>query len=341
MTIYDLDRMITVSEIPRGCTVALGFFDGVHLGHRMIIDTARREADLRGVNVAVWTISHGSAAFKTGRLALTDESERLELLRDAGAHYAAVSEFSDIKNMTGEEFVSRILKNELGASAAVCGYNYRFGKGASCGADELRLLCAACGIDVSVADAVTDGTGSAVSSTRIRALIADGEVEAGGILLGRPYGFSAKVIKGKRLGRKIGFPTANQLVPEGRLTPRSGVYAVSVELCEDGRRLILPGAANIGYCPTLTPEMLAEAGVDASVLDREGAAKEGYAVCETYVVGYDGDLYGRTLRVSFLKRLRGETAFDGIDELKAQIRRDAKEAERIHSEIYGSFSTQT
>jgi len=335
MTIYDLDLMSHVSEMPRGCVVALGFFDGVHLGHRMIIDTARREADLRGGEVAVWTISHESAAFKTGKLALTDEGERLALLRTAGAHFAAVSEFSDIRGMSGEEFVSRILKEELGASAVVCGYNYRFGKGASCGVDELRAFCDAVGISTRVADAVTDDTECPVSSTRIRSLISDGDVEAGGILLGRPYGFTAKVIRGKRLGRRLGFPTANQLVPEGRLTPRVGVYAVSAEFFDDGRRLVLPGAANIGYCPTLTDEMLREAGVDTSVIGRDGAAGDGYAVCETYIVGYDGDLYGKPVTVNFLKRLRGETVFAGIEELKDQIRRDAEEAEKIHSGIYG------
>lgn len=340
MTIYDLGSMTEVREIPRGCVIALGFFDGVHLGHRMIIDTARREADVRGGGVAVWTISQESGNYKTGRLALTDETERLMLLRDAGAHYAAVSEFQGIRGMTGEEFVSRVLKDSLGASEVVCGYNYRFGKGASCGVNELRELCTAHGIYVTVADAVSDDTERAISSTRIRGLIADGDVEEGGILLGRPYSFTSKIVRGKRLGRKLGFPTANQLIPEGRLTPKVGVYAVSVEFYEDGRRTVFPGAANIGYCPTLTEEVLSDAGISPCALGKGGAAGEGYAVCETYIVGYDGDLYGKDVKVSFLRRLRGEVAFSGIDSLKEQIGRDAAEASRIHGEIYGSFSVK-
>lgn len=340
MTIYDLGMMTEIREIPRGCVVALGFFDGVHLGHRMIIDTARRLSIVRDSGVAVWTISQESGSYKTGKLALTDETERLMLLREAGAHYAAVSDFQGIRGMTGEEFVVRILKDTLSASEVVCGYNYRFGKGASCGVEELRELCSEQGISVTVADAVTDDSESAVSSTRIRGLISDGEVAEGGILLGRPYSFTSKVIHGKRLGRRLGFPTANQLIPEGRLTPKVGVYAVSVEFFDDGRRKIFPGAANIGYCPTLTEEVLSETGISFDSVGRDGAAGTGYAVCETYIVGYNGNLYGKDVKISFLRRLRGEVAFNGIDALKEQIRRDAEAATKIHGEIFGSFSVK-
>ena len=340
MTIYDLGQMTAVRELPCGCVVALGFFDGVHLGHRMIIDTARREAEISGGSVAVWTISQESGNHKTGKLALTDGMERLSLLRDAGAQYAAVSDFADIRGMTGEEFVSLILKDALDVANVVCGYNYRFGKGATCGVSDLREMCYARGIEVTVADAVKDSEGCAVSSTRIRSMISAGEVEAGGLLLGRPYGFTSKVIRGKRLGRKLGFPTANQLVPEGRLTPKVGVYAVSAEFYENGKLEVFPGAANIGYCPTLTAEMLADAGIDKNTVGKGGAAGDGYAVCETYIVGYDGDLYGKEVKISFLRRLRGEVHFESIDSLKEQIGCDAGEASRIHREIYGLISVK-
>ena len=339
MTIYDLGTMTEIREMPRGCVVALGFFDGVHLGHRMIIDTARRLSEAQDGGVAVWTISQESGDYKTGRLALTDEEERLSLLRDAGANYAAVSAFSDIKEMTGEEFVSRILKDALGASEAVCGYNYRFGRGAVCGVAQLRELCVSRGIRVTAVDAVTDGGERAVSSTLIRGLIADGDVETGGILLGRPYSFTSKVLHGKHLGRRLGYPTANQLIP-GRLTPKRGVYAVSVEFLSEGVRTVFPGAANIGYCPTLTDEEISEAGVSPDAVGKGGAAGKGYAVCETYIVGYSGDLYGKDVKISFLRRLRGEKAFDGIGALKEQISLDAEAALHIHEEIYGSFSVK-
>ena len=341
MTIYNLDRMEVVDKIPRGCVTALGFFDGVHLGHRLIIDSARREADLRGVEVAVWTISHESGNYKTGNTALTNEAERLELLSLAGAHYAAVSDFSDIKGLSGEGFVKTILAEKLGVSAVACGYNYRFGNGALCTTDVLRRICSDMGIDVIVTEAVTDSMGDEISSTRIRNLISEGRVDEGDVLLGRPYGFTSRVLRGKRLGRKLGFPTANQLVPEGRLTPKTGVYAVTAEFYHDGVRKILPGVTNIGYCPTLTEEMLASEGVEADVLGKNGAAAEGYAVSETYIIGFDGDLYGEELKLSFLKRLRGEIAFDGIDALVKQIGADADRALEIYGEIYGFFYDQT
>ena len=267
---------------------------------------------------------------------LTDEEEKFSLLYAAGARFACVQEFSEVKGLTGEYFAENILKGTLRVSCVVCGFNFRFGNGASCGVAELAELGGRLGFDTVVLGPVTDGGDETVSSTRIRSLISAGDVENAALLLGRPYSFTAPVLRGKELGRRLGFPTANQVIPEGRLTPENGVYAVEAVFSLNGKRVSRPGAANVGYCPTLTEENLRRAEVAPSSLENDGAARAGRRVAETYILGFDGDLYGREVKISFLRRLRGEVKFDSVEELKAQIRSDARRAEMIFDEIYGT-----
>lgn len=322
--------MARSEKMPRGGVIALGFFDGVHLGHRYIIDSARREAEVRGAEVGVWMISTDSDGYKSGAPIITDEREKLSLLHAAGARWAAVYAFSELRDLNGESFVGDILKDALGASCVVCGFNFRFGKGAAWGVEELRAICERYGIDVISADGVTDASGECISSTRIRSLIASGEVESAALMLGRPYSFTSTVLSGKRLGRRLGFPTVNQVPEDGRLMPPPGVYAVCVEFTRDGVSDSYAGAANVGFCPTVS-----EAAVDAECLRNAGAARKGHAVCETYIADFAGDLYGADVTVRFLRRLRGETKFDSIGELTRQIGLDARESVRIYNEIYG------
>ena len=329
MTIFSLPTGAVVDRLPTGAVVALGYFDGVHLGHRAIIDTARREAEARDAVPAVWMISSEGGGYKRDSLEITCEEEKHALLYEAGARYAVVHDFPEVRGLTGEEFVRLVLKEELRVSCVVCGKNFRFGKGASVDSDGLRTLCDNAGIDTVVVPHVTDVCGDTVSSTKIRRLITDGDVEAADLMLGRPYSFTSTVLKGKRLGRTIGFPTINQVPKQGRLLPKNGVYAVCVEFFEGGVRRSYAGAANVGVCPTVA------SGVSEDVLAREGVACAERRVCETYIAGFDGELYGREVTVRFLRRLRGEKAFSGIDELKEQISRDAVAAAQIYNEIYG------
>ena len=240
-----------------------------------------------------------------------------------------VHDFPEVRGLAGEEFVRLVLKEALRVSCVVCGKNFRFGKGASVDSDGLRTLCDNVGIDTVVVPHVTDVCGDTVSSTKIRRLITDGDVEAADLMLGRPYSFTSTVLEGKRLGRTIGFPNINQVPKQGRLLPKNGVYAVCVEFFDGGVRRSYAGAANVGVCPTVASD------VSEDVLAREGVACAERRVCETYIAGFDGELYGREVTVRFLRRLRGEKAFSGIDELKEQISRDAVAAAQIYNEIYG------
>ena len=329
MTIFSLPAGDAVEKLPTGAVVALGYFDGVHLGHRAIIDTARREAEERGGCPGVWMISSRGGGYKKDSPRITCESEKYALLYEAGAKYAVVHAFSEVRGLSGEEFVRLVLKEALRVSCVVCGKNFRFGKGASMDSDALRTLCRDAGIDAVVVPHVTDVCGETVSSTKIRRLIAEGEAEAAGLMLGRPYSFTSPVLEGKRLGRTIGFPTINQVPAQGRLLPKNGVYAVCVEFVIDGVRRTFAGAANVGVCPTVASDVTDED------LERDGVACAERRVCETYIAGFGGELYGLDVTVRFLRRLRGEKAFSGIAELKEQISRDAMAAVQIYNEIYG------
>ncbi len=335
MIIYSLPSSAMSENLPSGAVIALGFFDGVHLGHRLIIDTARREADRRGAVPCVWMISSGDKEYKSGSPYLVCESEKSNLLYEAGARFAAVYDFSELRNLDGEHFVSEILKRELGASCVVCGFNFRFGKGASWDVCDLTRICMKHGIDVVVSDAVTDEAGECISSTRIRQLISEGEVAEAALMLGRPYSFTSTVLEGKRLGRRLGFPTVNQLPEDGRLMPKRGVYAVCAEFELDGKVYSYPGAANVGFCPTLARTEAVSTDANGTKPHSIGVASEGHAVCETYIADFSGDLYGKTVKIMFLERLRGETRFASVDELKAQIGNDAERAVKIYNEIYG------
>ncbi len=334
MIIYSLPEMSRQDGLPRGSVAALGFFDGVHTGHRVILETARLEAAARNCGFGVWTIAAGDEYYKQGAPLLTEKSEKARLLSLAGASFAAVSAFPEIRGLDGEAFVKQILKGVLKLSCVVCGYNFKFGHGAALGAEELKKICAEAGIDTVIAPPVTTSDGESISSTKIRAAITDGRMDEAEIMLGRPYSFTLPVLHGKKLGRLLGFPTANQRIPKSMPVPTVGVYAVAVTFEENGKEVILPGAANIGHCPTVDEVQLEKAGITPDVLRCEGAADKYHAVCETYIVGYSGDLYGKNLKISFLRRLRGETCFDGVEELKAQIKRDAEVAEKIFNKKY-------
>ena len=334
MTIYKLPDLTVQEKLPEGCVIALGYFDGVHLGHRRIIDTARLEAISRGVSCGVWLICSGDG-YKGGVSSLTDEAEKLLLAYEAGAEYAAVYDFSEIRGFSGESFVRDVLKGRLNVSCAVCGFNFRFGKGASMGVAELKTVGETYGMDTVITPEVDDDDGLCISSTRIRSLITKGGVSDAALLLGRPYFFTSRVLRGKRLGRKLGFPTANQQIPAGKVAPANGVYAVEVSFEENGEVFSYPGAANVGNCPTFDERTLREVDVAPEYLLNDGAASVEKKTCETYIIGYTGDLYGRCVRISFLEKLRDEEKFANIDNLIKQIKLDAERAESIFFEIYG------
>ena len=285
---------------PAGAVYAIGNFDGVHPGHRRLFDICREIADRFGCKVAALTFDglekDGGRLFTPG--------DRDMYLRDAGADFVCCENFSSIRNMTPEEFVEDYLVGRLSPSAVVCGEDFRFGKGAAGNSEMLAQLLSAHGILLRVAETViTDG--GAVSTSRIKNALLEGDAGYATMLLGRRYSFAYPVEEGKQLGRTIGAPTINQRFPEGLFIPRFGVYAGDVELSG----VVYPCVTNIGVRPTVD----------------DGD----FVTAESYIIGYNGELYGETVRVSLTEYIRGEMKFESVDALGAQIAEDAKAAEEI------------
>lgn len=297
-------RNLAPSE--QDCAVALGNFDGLHLGHRKVISLAVKE-EANGLAPTVLTFAEnplcGLGGDPGGRL--LPEGEKIRLLEEFGVRQLYILEFAAVRDMTAEDFVDRVLAGMCRAGQVCCGFNFTFGRGGRAGSDTLKKLCEARGIRTEIAGAVLSG-GTPVSSTRIRGLIENGRVDEAAELLGRPFGYCSEVLPGRQLGRKLGTPTLNQAVPEGYVLPRFGVYATWVTL-EGGKRYV--GVTNVGVKPTV--------GSDA-------------VLAETWMPDYTGpDLYGTTVRVSLLKFLRPEHKFQGLAELREEILKNGAQARVI------------
>ncbi len=283
-----------------GTSLALGNFDGVHIGHRAVIgeavQMARRWGLLPG---AVVFQEHPQKALRGQAPArLCDDQMRLRAFEAAGAKAVCVIDFEEVMSLTPEAFVEQILVCRLHARALSCGYDYRFGGGCTGDAGRLRELCLCHGIRFSMAEEVDFG-GLPVSSTRIRAALEQGRTEEANAMLGRPFCYDFTVVGGDRRGRKLGAPTINQFFPEGFVVPKFGVYA-SKTLVEGQYH---PSVTNIGLRPTIGTQSLRS---------------------ETYIMDFSGDLYGRKIEVSLMHFLRGEVCFDSLDALRAQIAADAR-----------------
>lgn len=291
-----------VSDFPSESIVCLGNFDGVHLGHRALLESAKeiRARSKDGVSCAVLCFRAPSTDFlgaeKTPRLCTP--GQKLDLFRECGMDYAFLIDFPEIRSLSPEEFAAQVLRDACHATAAVCGFNYRFGKDGVGTSETLKRILDA---EVAVQDEVCID-GATVSSTRIRKLLLNGRAKAAAKLLSRPYAIRAEVIHGKALGKNWGFPTLNQNFPPDMLIPRHGVYITDCEI--DGHHL--RGVSNVGSHPTV---------------DSAAAVN-----CETYLLDFDGDVYGKTVTVSFLEYLRPEQRFDSEETLKIQIARDIQAA---------------
>ena len=295
MTIYKLPERTVTERLDRRLAVALGNFDGVHRGHRQLLTAVREEAARLGCASAVWTFT--SLAKEGAIPALTTPEEKLRVIADAGVDYAVLEDFEAVRHLTPTAFAEGYLADRLGCAAAVCGFNFRFGKDGAGDAAVLTACLARRGIPVSVVDPVADA-GGIVSSTRIRSAVTAGDMETAASLLGRPFSIRFPVVHGHRLGHTIGVPTINQEFPEGHIRPGRGIYACVCTV--DGRSWA--AVANVGARPTVS--------------------NSGRVNCETHILDYDGDLYGKAVRVSFLHRLRDEQRFSDVDALQERIRQD-------------------
>lgn len=288
MRCLDLDRNAECT-FPASSAIALGNFDGVHVGHRALFAALGDDMPR-----AVFTFSD---LRREGLICTLDE--RLALIHSCGVRYALVCDFAEVRSLSPERFAD-LLFCDLGVRRAVCGYNFTFGDGGRATAQTLGELAHERGATAVRVDAV-ELDGGTVSSTRIRALIRSGDMSTAARLLGRPYGLTLPVVHGKQLGRTMGYPTVNQLIPDCLEVPRFGVYA-SRCLVRGGR---FDAVTNVGVRPTVDGESLS---------------------AETHIFGFSDDLYGEEVRLELCAFLRDERRFSSVGELFSQIARDAEQA---------------
>ncbi len=288
--------------------VALGNFDGVHLGHQVVLRRAVEEGRRRGVRVVAATFDPHPRAVLGPRvqpkLLTTLELRREALLRYGADEVRAIRFDEEFSKKSPEEFVREVLVGEIGAVAVVVGENFRFGHRAAGDLEELERLMRSLGAEAYSVLVRSGDEKAGISSTRIRELVAGGEVEEAAKLLGRPYLLRGEVIVGDRRGRSIGFPTANVVPDPAVVVPPRGVYAGFVRVGE----VVHPACTNVGVAPTF---------------------ERGKSRVEAYLIDFEGDLYERVVDVSFVRRIRAEKRFSGVDQLKEQIARDVEEARRI------------
>lgn len=311
MRIYRSYRRLAAEA--RGAVAAIGNFDGLHLGHRVVIEAARRIAADKRAPAAVLTFEpHPRMVFRPDepQFRLTPFREKATLLAEMGLDLMLVPRFDRrFSSITADAFVRDVLVAGLGLRHVVCGADFVFGKGRAGDVAMLEKLAPALGLGVTVIDPVGDGE-TVYSSTNIRELLKAGDPRGAARLMGRPYEIIGKVHRGEQIGRRLGFPTAN--VDHGNyLAPATGVYAVRAALADEGThsaRRWIDGVANFGRRPTV------------------GGVK---LLLEVHLFEFAGDLYGHRLRVRFVEYIRPERRFDSLDALKAQIAADAREAQRI------------
>jgi riboflavin kinase/FMN adenylyltransferase len=286
--------------------VTMGVFDGVHLGHRMLLKRVVEEAEKSGTDSVAVTFDPHPRMVLTGNPGhlrfLTDIDERIELLSETGIGHLVIIPFTrELSRMTASEFVESILCRQLKASHLISGFNHHFGRRHK--GDSNTIIECSHRIDFRVTkEKAFRLEGELVSSSLIRKLLDGGNVKKAASLLGYDYFLRGKVISGRRIGRNIGFPTAN-IVPhnEHKLIPSSGVYAVNVSVDDDTAKHI--AMLNIGRRPTIKDN-------------------DGISTIEVHIIDFESDLYGKSVTIRFHDRLRDEMKFESIDALAAQLARD-------------------
>lgn len=286
--------------------IALGYFDGLHSAHKAVINEAVNCSRDGFIPAVLLFDAHPRNVISQADVSFLLQTEKRDkMLEDIGVQPMYIS-FSDIREMSPEEFVRDVLVKKFNAGALCCGFNYRFGKNGTGDAGLLKDLTQIYGIKLTVCPRFTID-GEEVSSTKIRKAVSCGDIELANRMLGYPFMYSSEIFTGDRRGRLLGAPTINQFLPEGLTVPRFGVYASMVYF--DGFEY--SGVTNIGLRPTF----------------------DGVSVrSETYILGFSGDLYGKNVEVHLHKFIRGERKFADADALKAQISQDVKAADLYFSE---------
>ena len=299
----------------QGSVVTIGAFDGVHQGHRRVLQLVRELADARGLDAVCVTFDQHPARVvrpESAPLLLTGLEHKVELLAGTDlVDLVAVLHFDAGRAQeSAEEFVREVLVDRLGARMVVVGADFHFGRGRGGNVAMLDAVGADLGFEVLGLGLVAppdDETHEAYSSTRIRGLLAAGDVAAATAMLGRPHEVRGVVGHGDRRGRELGFPTANVLVDDAILLPADGIYAGTLTGADGVER---PSAMSLGRRPTFYTD-------------------QGYSLLEVHVLDFDGDLYDEPVAVRFVERLRGEERFDSVETLIAQMTRDCDRAREI------------
>jgi riboflavin kinase/FMN adenylyltransferase len=288
----------------KGCAVTIGFFDGVHRGHRYLLQQLEELAAMNNLlPICVTFDRHPRTVVMNDFIPslLTTQEEKQNLLSKAFNGKVVVLPFTEeLSVLTAKEFMQQVLREKLNAEILLMGYNHRFGHGGGT-QEEYAAWGKETGIKVCVAKALN---GEKVSSSRIRSLISNGDIEEANAMLGYPYFLTGRVTGGKQIGRQIGFPTANLTIQEQKLLPACGVYAVWVIIPDGTRR---GGMLCIGHRPTI------EANGEISV--------------EAHIFDFSGNLYGASISLEFIGKLRDEQHFASLDALQQQLAFDATSAQ--------------
>lgn len=299
MDIFSFDKSIN-----EPCAIALGYFDGVHLGHRRVIDSAVEYAEKNKIKSAAFTFADVKRISKKSCSgALYSAEHRAKLLKKCGADFVIMPDFSEFASLAPSEFVA-LLKERYSACTLFCGEDYRFGKDAEGNVETLKELCNQHKIELFVEKKVKF-LGEDISSSRIKEALLKGDVSLAQKLLGRAYSFKATVVGGEHIGSKRLYPTINQPLHADSVRIKNGVYA---------SRALVGGKSynavtNIGTCPTV--KNMSE------------------AVAETYILDKNIELYGKSVEVELVEFLRDERKFESIERLKAQISADVERAKEI------------
>ena len=299
-------QIVSISQKPPSkspCAIAIGAFDGIHVGHRELIRRTVEQAEAAGLVPAVFTFAP-SSDFKMGeRLCPREESFRM--MEELGIRLIYEADFASIRSLSPSDFVGRVLVGVCDARVALCGFNFRFGKGAAANADDLYQMMSGHGREVIRVDDVSL-FGKKVSTTEIKARLAEGEVGIANTMLGETYHSTGVVEHGNGKGASLGFPTVNFKTEKHNLL-RRGVYRTAT-LADGG---LYPSITNVGTCPTL-------------------GAREEHA--ETFILDFNSDLYGKAVTVYFLDFMRDETVFSSVEELKEQVINDINRAKKEFSD---------
>ena len=296
MKFIDLKNKLEIASITDPTVLCVGNFDGVHLGHRQLVDSVLLNSEklknqFPDIRTGAWFFD--STSYKSAN-DIYSIHEKIDAFADLGLDYAIIADFDEVKSLSPEEFVQCVLTNDCKCIHAVCGENFRFGSRAM---GDAKMLSELMNGNTSIISLLSID-GCVVSSTYIRELLSQGEIERANLLLGDNYSICEKVVHGKALGRKLGIPTVNQNVTNKKIILKNGIYSTICTL--DGNKYF--GVTNVGTRPTVE--------------------NTDHKNVETYLIAFEGECYDKEIKIEFLSRVRDEMKFESVEALTNQIKKD-------------------